>query len=241
MGISMKKLIVIIFLFLLLPCITQAQVTVVAHTGRAGVNGLATTAINTTGATFIAIQIAEYDGVTFGTLTDNKSNTWTQLRVDKVSATVANYTYYCSSCTVGTGHTFTYSKTGSFAAVNVIAVGNTVTSSPVDQQNGTFNAAATSLQPGSITPGQNGEIIIASIATTNTGGAVAINSGFVITDATTFSAGSNQGAMMAYLIQGSAAAINPTFSWSSSAPIAVTQFSIKPSGTNGGGFFILTQ
>jgi hypothetical protein len=239
MGTNMKKLLLI--LFILFSFASSAQVTVVAHNTRGGANGATTTSTNTTGASFIAIQISEYDGVTFGTLTDNKSNTWTQLRVDKVSATVANYTYYCSPCTVGTGHTFTYTKTGSFSVINVIAVGNTVTSSPIDQQSGTFNAAATSIQPGSITPTQNGEIIIATIATSNTGGAVAINSGFVITDGIAFNAGVNQGATMAYLIQGAGTAVNPTFSWNSSAPVAVTQFSVKASGSNGGGFFILTQ
>ena len=145
--------------------------------------------------------------------------------------------YYCINPTTSSSHTFTYTKTGSFCAANVIALGNTPTSSPIDQQAGTFLASGTSFQPGSITPGQNNEIIIASIVTGNTGGAVSINSAFTVSDAVAFGAGVNQGAVMAYLIQTSAAAVNPALTWASSASAAGSQFSVKWTSNNGAGFF----
>lgn len=232
----MREKLLILFLFCSLAA--SGQISVIAQTGIAG-NGTTatTTSINTTGAGITIVQVAEAN-VTAGTLSDNKGSTWVLLRSDAIAAQIINATYYCSPCFFGSGHTFSYTKTGSFASINVIALGNIATS-PIDQQNGNNPASiTTSTQPGSVTPTVNNEIVIASICVGNSG-TVAINSGFTISHAVAFGAANNQGAMLAYSIQTSASAVNPTFSWPSSTFAASSIITLKPA-LNGSGFFILT-
>jgi len=236
----MKRL--IICLLLLISCACHAQISVVAKAGASGTTAAATTAsINDAGATMDWVAVNYYAGVSAGVLTDSKSNTWTLYNTTTLAGTVAVAWYYCINPITGSGHTFTYTKTGSFPSINVICLGNTATASPIDQFLGSFVASGTSMQPGSITPTSNYQIILAAICTGNTGGAVSINSGFTISSSVSFGSGNNQGGALAYLSQTTAAAVNETWSWPSSSPAVASHLSVKIAANAGGILLIIPQ
>ena len=234
----MKKYLVI--LLLLITHVCSGQIGIVTHTITTGsANTVTSAAINTTGAGLIVVQIAA-PNVAVGTLSDSKGNTWTILRNDAILGLIANLTFYCVSPVVGSSHTFTYAATGAYPVITVVALSN-VASSPIDQQNGAHPISTTiSVQPGSITPSVNNEIILASICVGASGTIPTINSGFTILNSMAFASGVNQGSVMAYITQTSASAVNPTFSWTATAYAATSIVSIKPSLTNSS-FFILAQ
>ena len=95
-----------------------------------------------------------------------------------------------------------------FTAFVYWAVSGSITSGAVlDVQNGN-NSGAT--QPGSITPSLNGSLIIAGIADENSGGD-SVNDGFSTPLQAPLVGGQNYGVASAYLVQTTAAAINPTW------------------------------
>ncbi len=88
---------------------------------------------------------------------------------------------------------------------------------PFDQQNGVATpTTTTSYQPGSITPSENNEVIVTAITSGGGVTSYSIDSGFTISDQFDLSGGGHFPLGMAYLIQTSAAASNPTWSWSNS-------------------------
>jgi len=188
-------------------------ITLLAHTGQGAVGGstVTTAAIDTTGATLIVVNAGNLSG-TSGTLTDNKSNTWTLIRKDSSTTTVSNSLYYCSNPTVGTGHTFTYVRTGNYPSMCVAAFGGAI-SSPLDKQNGANSAGAGSIATGSVTPSVGREVLVCGLSLSSVSVGLSINSGFTITDNVTNLAGNHIFVAMAYLIQSGAAASNPTWSW----------------------------
>jgi hypothetical protein len=199
--------------------------SVVAHT----IGGSPTSGIDTTGADLIVVV----EGCTaFGTFSDSKSNTWTALSDWTASGdAVLLRCRYCQAPTVGSGHTFS-SSGGLQTTLSVIALSGSV-GTPLDQQN--FMASqGTPVQPGSITPGANNEVLITAGAG-YVGGSdfTAIDSGFTISDHASFGTfGVSQG--MAYLIQTTATSENPTWTgatFNNGCGIA----SFKASGGGGGG------
>lgn len=183
-----------------------------------------TTAVNTTGANFIVLGISSTAGQTY-TVTDSKGNTPTHIRQDTSGSSQIDMFEFVAPI-VGAGHTFSANGSAIFASIYVLyASGSNVV--PLDQQNGANSAGATSLQPGSVTPVQNGELIVTAI-TDFTGTAPTIGSGFTITNAQAFTSAVNYAGGMAYLIQTTAAAINPTWtSFGASIACAASIVSFK--------------
>jgi len=126
------------------------------------------------------------------------------------------------SPTLSATHTFTCTASGAATFMNmfVLAVsGNTGT--PIDVTNHFYAnpAPRTSMQPGSITPSLSGELIVTGMAMTNsTDTTAAITGGF---HAITIpqSTGNSYFGGMAYFVQPSAGAINPTWSWTTGAGV----------------------
>jgi hypothetical protein len=141
-------------------------------------------------------------------LADSKSNTWIPLVEYGGGPRIR--LFYCLGPTVGSGHTFTGTASGGFPSVSVLALSGVLAASAFDAENG-----AAAVQPGSVTPSEDNEILITSLSfyPSNT---VSINSGFTISNQVDFSNGVNMGLAMAYKIQTSAGAENPTWSPSSS-------------------------
>ena len=153
-------------------------------------------AIDTTGATLIVIAAHNNP-----TITDSKSNTWLPL-TDQTSAP-EHRLFYAVNPTVGTGHTFSINA---WARIVVTAWSGADTVQPFDEQNGTSGGAVSPVQPGSITPSLDGELVVA--------GASLINqvSNFTVSGYTVINSpqgGGPEGCSLAYAVQTTATATNP--------------------------------
>lgn len=201
-----------------------------------GTNGGTSSSINTTGANFLVLAVSY--GISVISVSDSKSNTWTPLTEYGTVSTAFNRIYYVENPTVGSGHTFTVTGTNTFPGVAVDAWAGALTSSVFDQQNGNANAASvTSIQPGSVTPGSNDQLVVTTM--TNFGdpsnSSRSINGGFTISGQVGNPSGTNYPVALAYLVQTSAAAANPTWSWSAGNPCATAIATFKPSVGGDGG------
>jgi hypothetical protein len=201
-------------------------------------NGFTSGAIDTSGADFIVIALADLDFFTVGSLTDSKGNTWNALtRLEASSGDPGLRLYYAVAPTVGSGHTFTWTGNFTDAAMAVAAFSGANVSSPFDQQNGTApTASPTSPQPGSITPSEDNELIIAALCWgVAESGSVSVNSSMTIANQVDAASPNHNGVALAYLVQTSLAAINPTWTSAIAQPKTAVIASFKVSGGGGGG------
>jgi hypothetical protein len=185
-----------------------------------GGNSVTSSALDTTGANLLVVAV-----VTFGagtTPTDSKGNTWTGLTVESGSSNVR--LWYCLSPTVGTGHTFSHNSTGTYPAIQVFAFSGV---DSFESQSG----FASSYQPGSLTPAEDGALLVSTVASGAASSGLAVDSSFIGLEFTPNSAGQHVPGGTAYKIQTTAGAENPTWSWPSSSPNAVTMAVFKPSAT----------
>ncbi len=182
------------------------------------------TPFNSSGASLIVVGISFNDGVAAPVLSDSLANTWVPLTPTTVALGLAQI-YYVANPITGDTHTITLTGTSIIAAATVACYQGASFGTPFDGEN-TFQASGagfTTLQPGSVTPTQSGDLIVSVIAHRSTN-AVAIDSGLTILDQFVYlSDGFNYGHAFATIIQGAAAAMNPTWSWSPSitSPSAV--------------------
>ena len=195
-----------------------------ASAGSTDGTNATTAGFDTTGANFIAICLS---GVTGSTApTDNKSNTYTA-RTRYSSGGVGIVLYYVQAPTVGSGHTFTISSGGSVPSIFAIALsGSDVT--PFDVENGGNGAGVTSHQPGSVTPSVDNELLISCLnyADTTT---ISINSSFTLPVQEPLVGGQHYGGALAYKIQTSAGAENPTWSWTNVSSVSAGIYTFKAS------------
>ena len=177
----------------------------VSHTAIAGNNTgtISTAAIDTTGSTVLVAVGAGYPTASIS-LTDSKANAWTQLNTQPNHDNVTVALWYCLAPRAGTGHTFTLAG-ASYPSITVMAFSGVTA---LDQSNHTYLGPANTntMQPGSITPTSNGQLIVVGAATA-IGPVSAIDSGFTLAD----HAEQVTATMGAYRIQSSAGAVNPTF------------------------------
>jgi len=196
-------------------------VALVSHAGWLGTSATSGTftsaAINTTGATLLVMTVVCYGGNFAGvSVSDSKGNTWTGLT--KQSNATGAYTrlYYVNSATptVGTSHTFSIVITSQNYPAGQVAAFSGVLATTTPIQNGHAQTTASTNLPGSVTSVTNGSLIISGLGADGTGiSAYAIDSGFTITDFNLNVAGTYWGSALAYLIQGTAGAISPTWTF----------------------------
>lgn len=183
-----------------------------------GASPIATGVLNTSTATLLVVVSSNFTGS--ATITDSKSNTWTDL--SEYTAANGNKVKisYVVNPTVGSGHTFT--ATGNLPGLCAMAFSGVKTSSPFDQANGAVTVGGT-LQPGSVTPSENGELLITGVSN-DTSATAAINSSFTgLVQVDTIA--------MAYKVQTTAGAENPTWSnlgGGSSVAAAIATFKVAP-------------
>jgi hypothetical protein len=174
-------------------------------------SGSATTAsLDTTGATLLVAVCM--DASTTG-VTDSKSNTWATAVVQTTSGNTLGI-YYVKNPTVGTGHTFTCGSV--VASISVAAFSGTDTTANVDQTNSHFQAGTATIQAGSITPSASNEIVIGAFGDADNHPPYSIDSSYTIYAHANYVAGLAFGSALAYLIQTSAAATNPTWTFAAS-------------------------
>ena len=186
-------------------------VVLVAHIGGSGINGVTTSGVNTSGASLIIAQVGAYDGM-LPTLTDSNGNTWALLNGGDTNGNNGyGRTYYCLNPKVGSGHTFTLTGRGSYSAIAVAAFsGISILDTPAFAST---PYASTTLQSGSITPSQGGELIVAGLTSGFAYTSLKIDSGFTISDDVTYGIGNNYSATLAYIIQSVPNAISPKWTW----------------------------
>lgn len=180
----------------------------IAHTIAQDPNtggGITTSAIDTTGADFIVLGCLQYS--THSAPTDNKSNTWIELTLHGDGASTNNWIAYCQNPTVGSGHTFTLGP--QYACIAVAAFSGSK-ATPFDVENGA-GGTSTTLSTGSITPSENNELLIFTDGNLNsTNGPQTVSVGTLLDQ---LNRPTGPAIALAYEIQTTATARNPTFSW----------------------------
>jgi hypothetical protein len=180
----------------------------IASVGQAGSpNGTTTGAIDTSGANLIVLAPAYYAPGAGLAISDSKANTWTALTERGARMRF----YYCLNPTVGAGHTFTVSGTGVYGSMTAAAFSGAA-ASPFDLENGAASVSGTTLQPGSITPSEGNELVI-SAGGDAMDGTPTPDGGFTVVARAAFSGGVCFGSHLAYLVQTSAVAANPTWTY----------------------------
>lgn len=209
----------------------MAIALLVSTNGTGNSASCTTSAIDTTGASLLIAFIAKRENA--GTMSDSKGNTWNALTASTVTGSTEGIFYYASgSITVGTGHTFTFAGANTFPRV-LVSAWSGVHGTPFDQQNGAANASTNSLATGSITPSEDNELVVAGCAYADTT-TISVNASMTIMDQGIFNSGSGfWGGAHAYIVQTSAGAINPTFSFTNAGQTAVRIASFKAAAAGG--------
>lgn len=200
-----------------------AQVTTpsqfIAYAVQGGSSDFSTTKeLKTTGASLVIVfgceTGANYEDTTV--FSSDPSNTFTQLA----------WSNTVSGVVIG------YKKTPTTSSTQTFSFGDGV---PTDPSGGalvvkTFgaldvHAEADSDQPGSITPNTNGELIVCVAGSASTpSGAVSINEDFTILKGVSAAASTSKTLYIAYLIQATAGAVNPTWSGIPNCQSAIAAF-----------------
>lgn len=193
--------------------------------GSSNNNTVTTAPVDTSGADFLVAIVSDYSAGSRAVVTDSKSNTWNALTSTQSGANARNTIWWARPTTVGSGHTFTATGTGTFPTIDVLAFSGSAVS-PFDQESGAVQAFGTSVQPGSLTPPQNDCLVVTGFTADAAAGSLACSGGFTISTNVGVSGNHERGAL-AYLIQTTAAAVNPTWSWSPNTTAAVRQATFK--------------
>lgn len=204
----------------LTPGLSNAAYALIANAaaGSTAGNTITTSGVDTSGANFLVCAVSWHQPGGVPTISDSKSNSYTGLTITTSGTNLRTQLHYVANATVGTSHTFTSTGTLNYSSIACLAFSGGKTTSPFDVQNGLTQTTGSSIQPGSITPSENNELVIAAFAneTANVSGELSVNGGFTILGNIGWhsSGQEHQGIAISYLIQTTAAAANPTFSWS---------------------------
>lgn len=185
-------------------------------------------AIDTTGADLLVCIVCD-DSTNTATLSDSNSNTWTFLTAH-ANGTNRVRIAYCQGATVGAGHTFKLTGTSSQPSLSIAAFSDSV-ATPLDQQNGANDPNNTQLQTGSVTPGQDNELLVFGLGqhAPTSAHAATVDIGTILQQAA-YNVGISFGNVLAYQIQTTATARNPNFSWVTPAGCITVIGTFKPSG-----------
>jgi len=193
-----------------------------AQTGN-GNTAVTTASQDTTGATLlVAVCFRDTGGTT--AMSDSKSNTWAQAVITPsatgVAGVRADVQYVKNPSSVGSGHTFTCGGTASFASIVVLWFSGTDTSANVDQTNSNNGGAppVTSITTGSATPSANNEAVIVVLGADDNEASFSLSTctGCSIDQQHATAAGTAYGFAVGHVIQTTAAAVNATWTPSSS-------------------------
>lgn len=197
-----------------------------AHTIKEGsATTVTTTALDTTGATLIVLVCGFNQNATppsngSFSLTDSQGNMWSAGFNPNIGKTQNNtrttMIAWRANPATNASHTFTLTGVGSFDPTVAVLAFSGAVGFP-EKLVGAIGATVTSLSPGSITPSQNNELLIAGLCLPSTSTAT-IDASFSITDQTGGTTG--QFVAAAYLIQTTAGAATPTWSFASNSGAA---------------------
>lgn len=181
----------------------------VAGTNKGGgADSVTTDAIDTTGATLLVAHLAYYTPTsTTPTISDSKGNTWTELAHNASASGIGGRMFWCVPSSVGGSHTFSSETISNlFPCIAVVAFSGGHASPFDDDTAG--NGTGSTIQPGSITPAEDNEVLVTGVSV-GAAGTVSVDSGF--TEPNAEASGAAFQVSIAYKIQTSAAAVNPTW------------------------------
>lgn len=208
--------------------------TAKGSTGAGFPSSVTTAAISTVGANLIIVSRADFSNNDIA-INDSAGNTWTNvINYQPATSNLFIAVYYCLNPITSATHTFTTPTdgNGNFPAIGVASFSGANATSPFDTSTTNTSALAASLQPGSITPPANGALLYACGSSLSTSTTI---TGMTVLDDVAFANGIHVGFTHGYVIQGSAAALNPTFNFSTSNLCSAVQadFLAQPASTSG--------
>lgn len=169
-------------------------------------------AINTSGASLLIITASNYLPTnTTITISDSQSNSWTLVTCGSAAIQSGNV-FYVMSPSTSTSHTFSVTSSNNYAGVQISAWSGTAALQSSTQIE---TYAASTLQPGSITPSTTGCLLLAyNVFAGGASGTVpygTVNDSFTSYNPINSVFGTSVGSFPCYLIDSSSTAINPTF------------------------------
>lgn len=192
-------------------------------------SSVTTGSADTTGAKLIVVHVADYAGETASTLTDSKGNTWTALTPVTTTNTRSSL-FYVINPTAGSGHTFTATKVvgNTFPSIQFSAWAPDAT---YDQYVSHADGSNSFNQVGSLTPGANNGVFVTGLCLAATEASLSIDSGFTISTHNDYVVGQALGGAMGYFEQGTAAAKNPLWDFTSTESTATMATFLLSGGT----------
>jgi hypothetical protein len=193
-----------------------------------------TVTLNTTGATLLVIVDVSGSGQnpTGDTVNDGNGNTWqTASGTSYVNSTGVTiwYSYSKGAAALSLSSAETFSVTGSFGAIDVMAFSGTATYpiNPYSNQSGASTASSATLQyPSTSCYGSPG-LLIAGAGVHSTG-TPSIDTGFTLVDQTQFVSGYRTGMAAAYLDQSVIAAVAPIWTQGGASSMAIMLACFSP-------------
>jgi hypothetical protein len=175
-------------------------------------NAATTASIDTSSCGFATVEV-QFQGASGSmVVSDSKGNSWSLAKHFDDGSNRSIEIWYSNLTSVGSGHTVTATISGGFPSVNWTAF-LSAGGATLGNTNGATNASAGSLATGSVTPSADNAVIVAAGRVSGGGNTVnSINSSFQL-PSTNGNDANNVSSGIAYFIQLTAAAKNPTFSF----------------------------
>lgn len=187
-------------------------------------SGGTTAPIDTTGANLLVAWVCGW--INFGVLTDSKGNNWTPLPQHN-NGNNGGHWVYCTAPIVGPNHVFTLSQVSycawivyAFSGINALQVEVWATGSNV-----------TSVASGSVTPAADGYLVLAAFTGANFPTLSVAPAELAATLQQIGSTPNANKAAVAHVVQSTAAAINPTWSWPTAQSNMLADTIVFTSGT----------
>jgi hypothetical protein len=193
-----------------------------------------TGAIDTTGANLLVLCISWYDAETAPTISDSKSNTWTPRTAytGALGGSVSRIYYAENPGSVGGSHTFTATGATKYASIGILAFSGAATASVYDGENGATLLSSATIQPGSVTPSVDNEVLVSCLG--RVAAFTSVGSSFVGELSVDYGGGTHFGLNVAYKIQTSAGAENPLWTCGGAGTLSAAMAAFKAGGGGGG-------
>jgi len=194
-----------------------------------GGGGGTSSAIDTTGATYVQFLIASANGgAGVSSPTDSKGNSWTLELNPGLNPPDIQLVNTTSAPVVGSSHTFTVTGSGQSMGACVLAWSGVPSTGNYEGASSGNNTTATTVQGGSVTPGSGSQIVVSGLAVySTTCNSPAINGGFSAPIGIGGVSGQAIGMFVSYLLQTGSTAQNPVWTCGSSTVISAINIAQK--------------
>jgi hypothetical protein len=194
-------------------------------------------AVDSTGSTLLLFPLASFGADTVDPV-DSNGNTWTP-GPGPFGHPKTRIFHADSPPIVGSGHTATCSAAVTYGATIGMAGFSGTAASPLDQESGFYDGGSpATLQAGSVTPTEDGELCVAVLSGLGVAFSATIDEGYTIIDQVPWrtSPAAHYAMLIAYKIQGPATATNPTWTITASGGFqASAALSTFKAAAGGGG------